>query len=565
MTLYALLAPRLAFAEGTDEFGTTQQLDPVTRIYVDILDYTNETITWNGDSDLEVDDPSGAAYTTMSPGDTIAVTSNGAWIVSASDYEDDWDIKVNGADPDLGRIWSYAWYIDASNFNESNSFNSSFYTVVEGGGAGYDGVVEMKTDGFAGYIYVLAANSEGVVGANGRSVPLTSGLMYPEYPVYLNPPEDASYTWLDPDVTAETFSAGDLGCDTVAYGYVDGEFTFTANLDGTYHIVCDLNEDGEFDITEDEDLQLLGDATSGTNTVTWDGTDNGGDPAAPGTYDCKILLTVGEFHYVASDVETSYEGFRLFSVDASGTRDGLLMFWNDTEVAANEDEKMPNGEWTLDSSGPDGVDSGSYTAAVDPNTNARSWGSFDSSSKGDDAYLDTYTWLDSDTSSTFTVTVADYESDADLDGLVDAEEDCTYGTDPHDADTDDDGLGDYAEAKTLPTDPLDPDSDADGVEDGTECGRSSTCTDTDGDGTTDPMDPDDDGDGIPTLEEDVDGGNDPTDDDTDGDGVANYVDSDDDGDGVETADEDTNGDGTPAGDDWDGDGVDNWLDTDDDG
>ena len=41
MTLLALV--QAARAEGTSEFGSTQELDPVTKIYVDILDYGTET------------------------------------------------------------------------------------------------------------------------------------------------------------------------------------------------------------------------------------------------------------------------------------------------------------------------------------------------------------------------------------------------------------------------------------------------------------------------------------------------------------------------------------------
>ena len=58
-------------------------------------------------------------------------------------------------------------------------------------------------------------------------------------------------------------------------------------------------------------------------------------PVDPGSYQCEVILTVGEFHYVAADVETSYEGFRLFSLDSSLQQTGLDMYWNDAEVQAN--------------------------------------------------------------------------------------------------------------------------------------------------------------------------------------------------------------------------------------
>ncbi len=58
--------------------------------------------------------------------------------------------------------------------------------------------------------------------------------------------------------------------------------------------------------------------------------------------------------------------------------------------------------------------------------------------------------------------------DADGDGLTDAEEVNTYGTDPAKGDTDGDGIGDYAEVFTYSTNPNLGDSDDDGFLDGYE-------------------------------------------------------------------------------------------------
>ncbi|MEO1060187.1 MAG: hypothetical protein AAFZ07_02125 [Actinomycetota bacterium] len=110
--------------------------------------------------------------------------------------------------------------------------------------------------------------------------------------------------------------------------------------------------------------------------------------------------------------------------------------------------------------------------------------------------------------------------DSDRDGLSDAEERRTYGTDPHDPDSDGDGESDGAETKagTSPTDELDnsrPDSDGDGVPNVTEehDGTDPHDQDSDDDGLTDgfelragtdPLDPDSDNDGTPDGEEDTD-------------------------------------------------------------
>lgn len=570
-TLVALfvLPIRFAQAEGTEQFGITQTLSPSTNVSVDILDYTAEEIVWQGTFDVNVRDPDGISYGVLAPGGTFSPDKNGAWTLDVTDYEPDWDITVVGTAAGFGRVWSEAWFIDAFSFDEEYELNGSFYTIVDGGGAGYDGVVELRTEGMAGYIYTLLANNDGVTNANGRSVlqPTESGSpygLYSDFPIYLNPPEIANYSWLPPEVSGETWAAGATGCDTASCGLVSGEFTFVSAAEGTYHVVCDLNADGQYDITSDDDLQLLGDAVAGTNTISWDATDNTGACPTPGEYACRVRITVGEFHYVGADIETSYPGFRVFSVDPAGQRVGLPMFWNDSAVQGNEVEAMPNGDFALETSGPNGVESGDDLDGTIPNINARSWGSFDGSSKGNEAYLDTYTWLEAADSTEFSIMVVDPSSDADLDGLADAEEDCTYGTDDQNPDTDGDGLGDYEEAVVLPTDPLVSDGDGDGVLDGDECDPTE-CGDSDGDGVVDPLDADDDGDGVLTRDEDVNGDGSALNDDADGDGLPNYLDADDDNDGVNTRSEDIDQNGNPADDDADEDGIPNWLDSDDDG
>jgi hypothetical protein len=606
MPILGLLAPVAAHAEGTDEWTSTQKMQSDTIIGVDILD-ASETLTWTGDNNIQLYEADGVTKygSARSSGTKITFTTAQTYYVRLGSGldEDNWDLTVKsstGAEQ-TGRVFSYAWQIDATDFSEPNKWSGSVYTVVDGGDTGHDGVVEMKTDGLAGYLYLVTANRDGGEGRNGRSWTPGVGESIPaEYRVYINPPENASYNPIEPEITAASFSAGDLDCGTVAPGVVEGKFEFTSNVTGTYHVVCDLNDDGEFDISSDEDLHLLDAAAIGTNTVLWDGYENDGStPVPPGSYSCIIILTVGEFHYLAADIETSYKGFRLFEVDDAGNRSGLNMYWNDADVYYKETEvclddgtvgdgltsdadcpdgysrtsatagRMPNGANSLASSGPDGVNSGSYTAAAVPNTTARSWGNFGTTttavraSKGNESALDTYTWIGEDRTGEFTIVVADPDLDTDGDDLVDVLEDCTYGTDATDPDTDGDGLDDGTQVFVSTSDPLDTDTDDDGLIDSVEC-DDGVCLDHDGDGTIDVLDPDDDGDGVPTASEDPDASGDPRDDDTDGDGTPNYLDLDDDGDGVLTEFEDHDSSGDASDDDTDKDGIADYLDVDDD-
>ncbi|MBK9647809.1 MAG: hypothetical protein IPO67_22085 [Deltaproteobacteria bacterium] len=530
LSLAALGLPNLAYAEGSAQWTTTQGFSGGV-VYVDILDYTVESISWTGSGNAAVTDPSGASVGPISSGGSLALTANGTYTITLGNQgSSTWDLAVTGQiDPGYGRLWAYSWTFSTGDYVDSRSFNGSVYALVESGSD--SAVIEMKTNGLSGFAWTLAANSVGVTGANGRST--YTGTLTPEFPIYVNPPSLATYSFTAPTVSSPKFTSGEEECDYLAPGYTTGEFVVTSGSDGTGHIICDLNGDGDYDLTSDDDLHLLFSVTTGDNSTTWDGTDNNGSYVEPGTYNCVALITVGEFHYVGVDIETSYEGFRLFLVDAALGRTGLDMYWNDAEVQAAEGT-MPNGAKSLESSGGSGISSGAYTDAESPNVNARAWGNFTSGNKGNGSYLDTYTFVDSDLSSVFTVDVVDGDVDTDGDGLIDAEEECEYGTDISDTDTDDDGLTDDAEVDNG-TDPATEDTDGDGLTDGDEVNEygSDPLTpdiDTDGDGIADIGDRDDDNDGVPDWTE-IEGA------DTDGDGVPNTLDTDSDNDGRTDAEE----------------------------
>jgi len=591
-----------AHAASRDDLGPQQWLQTRTTPSVEIIDPTTEEISWFGETNdpvngivvpntVEVFDPLGLSIGVFASGSLIPVSDPGTYTLEIVDYDlagppvltgppdglpdplVDWRIEVvqNGTTPILGRVWSYAWSINGYTFADTGATQGSFYAIVDGGAPGVESVVELLPDGLAGYNYTLEASATGVRNGNGRSTESYGYFVNNELKVFIHPPDPAlvSYSYLDPTVTNVALEPDGI-CDGAAAGEASVSFSFESDVEGTYHVVCDLNGDGQYDLTSDDDLHILDDAIIGVNTVTIDGYDNAENPITGGTYDCIVRLTVGEFHFVGRDVETSYEGFRLFVVDDLGNRDGLTMFWNDAAVAYKDFDpldpydpysplvrrQMPGGEESLDTSGPLGIDSGDYLDPTIPNVNARSWGDNTQFGKGNDSFLDTYTYIASHDSDASALNVFDVVVDADGDALSDGAEECTWGTDPDVADTDGDGLDDGEEALQLPTDPLVSDSDGDGESDGDEIGDVSDPRDTDGDGDIDAIDPDDDGDGVLSLIEGLV--------DSDGDLVPDKLDDDDDDDGVPTIQEDTNGDGDWS-DDSDGDGIPDRLDDDDDG
>lgn len=431
-----LLAPALARAEGSTELGM-QSLRYTTELYVDILDPTVETIVFTGVGRATVTDPAGTLLGEYASGEAIAPSPGraGAYRLTLSaDQTEAWDIAVEGVPSPGGRLHSYNWYLNGRSYGEDTAFSGSFYALLSGGAEGFTAVVEMKAEGLTGFEWDMAANARGVDGEEaGRSVPVQDqeggNTFTPEFPIYINPPAKAAYDVFTPAVGELGFSGGVLGCDAIAPGLTQADFSFESNVEGNYHLVCDLNDDGLFDLSGDEDLTLSGTAHVGTNFVEWEGTDNGGERVSPGTFACRVTVTVGEFHYVAKDIETSYPGLRLFQVLADGSREGLPMFWNDGAVQLPGD-LMPNGQEGLETSGPSGIHPGRYDEPTVANLNARSWGSFTELSKGANSLLDTFVWLEASTSAALEVTVYEGDEDSDGDGFTDLDELCTHGTDP---------------------------------------------------------------------------------------------------------------------------------------
>ncbi|MDF1565926.1 MAG: thrombospondin type 3 repeat-containing protein [Deltaproteobacteria bacterium] len=554
LALSALALPSSpARAEGSAQTDqpAPQGLYRYVTLAVDILDASTEVIVWNGRGSIDVRAPNATLLGTFASGEIITPVAgqNGAYRITLAEDQFysatgqppftyvPWDVAVRDSGTGalhLGRLWSTVWQLNAGGFSPSEAANYSVFALVPAGSASDTLVYELRLDGMAGYIYMIVANRAGVLGNGlhpGVSVPQLGYTLPAEYPIYLNPPAIASHTSVTPVLTAESFASTGALCDLVTPGIHDALFGFEANVTGTYHLICDLNDDGVFDLSSLADLHRVGQVSPGSNSFTWDGRDNAGNDVADGLHDCQVMLTVGELHYAAGDMETCYEGLRIFRLDANGAAWPTSMYWNDALVQSSA-TTMPNGLVSAETSGPTGVSSGDPSQPAVPHTttsagNARAWGNFytqptTGGGKGDMNFLDTFTWEDADYSSVRTVEVIGASVESDGDGLPDHLERCTLGTDPSLGDSDGDSVGDFVE--TL--------------------GGTAT-PNSDGDALIDALDPDDDGDGIPTADEDYDGDGDPTNDDADGDGLIDYLDP-------------LNDDG-PLG-DLDGDGVINPLD-----
>ncbi|MCP4541477.1 MAG: hypothetical protein GY832_30470, partial [Chloroflexi bacterium] len=608
-----ILLPMMVLAEGSAELDAydigasdydDQQLQASTELYVDIVDSANDKICWVGRGDLTVNQPDKSTEVAVLTGDDCTNAANsvtGAYYLELERNQrnhTEWDIRVCSDVSDanclnvddneiLGRLWADNWYFYNDGYDEEFAVNGSVYAVVPGGAVGRDAVIEMRMEGVSGYEYWLNANTIGPETSGGdrigRSIVIAGNTVVPLYRLYLNPPDTAQYNWITPDVTNVVLSSDCGADDLIVTGSSDGTITFNSNITGTYVVVCDVNKDTFYDFGDSTDFSSFGDATDGdVNTVVWNGADNDGTIAGPGDYNCIVRLNVGEFHYIARDIETAYPGIRMFRVESDkSTRTPIMMFWDDNSVQLDlEMDFVGSGEYSPFSAPPDGLDPESYATASDAyymdtddvaqTGNARAWGRWIANGKGEDNYVDTFSAADTDISPPFVITIIAGGSDTDGDGLSNSEECDTTNTDPQNPDTDGDGVDDNTD-----DDPLDEnvcaDGDGDSCDDCANTGADGSGgntdddgLDTDGDGDCNDGDTDDDNDGVPDGEDDnpldandcddtdgdgcndcaitgADGsGGDPDNDgtDTDGDGICNDGDPDDDNDGVADGDDD---------------------------
>ena len=249
-----------------------------------------------------------------------------------------------------GRIYAYSWAFNAGSFTADADTN--YYIKVPGGRPGENYVWQLDLNDFAGFIYEILANNLGLDTNRGLSADFADDSVAPLYPLYLSPPDPSLVgprPTLPPDVSRFKFT-DDQGVDnSISPGVTSvqdtGEFSFETDVEGTYSIIIDANQDGVY---APGDVYLFGETvvSPGVNSVTWDGRDNNGDVLLPGTYPAQLSVRLGEFHFVAGDAEASGsgvdDGLTVFE-SISGVLQDTLVFWDDFTLLG-ETTTLPNGE-----------------------------------------------------------------------------------------------------------------------------------------------------------------------------------------------------------------------------
>lgn len=303
----------------------------------------------------------------------------------------------------LGRVWATYWYFWAGAFTENRATDADLYVVANGGFTNTYTIWQLDLNNFAGYGYGLKANSLGVNSPNasgdevaGMSVPKSGNSISEEYPIYLSYPAK-NY----PEPT-QTFAVSELTFmdnedqDNVITTGGDGSFQFTIDAlqTGVYEIIIDTGSatgnvpDGLYG---EGDVYLRGTAVQGLNNIPWTGNDNSGNPLPQGNYTAELSVRIGEFHFVADDVETSGGpgdiGIKMYKAGAGGSLTPVAVYWDKQTVLG---DTSPNAFNQF------GIYDGDHN-----------WGAFNSGGVGNNTLLDTYSYAASVSPDPVNVTVVD--------------------------------------------------------------------------------------------------------------------------------------------------------------
>ncbi|MFK8013982.1 MAG: hypothetical protein AB8G17_00905, partial [Gammaproteobacteria bacterium] len=381
---------------------------------IEIFDPTGASVLFTTLTDSNVDclDPMTAPlttplrYTTLTTGAYRLELQNLQDTVFNGSFFERYDISVTpdavtNPDPTVaaGRLWAYSWNFNAGTFDEADSTDADYYALVPGGRPNTNYIWQLDLNNLSGFGYNIIANDIGVDAPNsGYSTPTAGNQATYKFSVYTGLPAIADPVPTEPPSISNLRFVDDAGVDSsITPTPVDGTqdsgfFEFNSDVEGTYAVVIDIDRDGEFG--NEGDLLILDTVSIGLNQAAWDGTDPDGVTLAAGTYNAKVTVRMGEYHFVANDVETSggltEDGLTIYLSDNNGNLSPTLIYWDDATLID------PPGTSVL----PDGVLSGTPAGS-------HTWGDFDpgGNSFGDLRFLDTYVFGFS-SSATTTATIA---------------------------------------------------------------------------------------------------------------------------------------------------------------
>ncbi|AFY82744.1 FlgD immunoglobulin-like domain containing protein [Oscillatoria acuminata] len=250
------------------------------------------------------------------------------WVQAANDFATAaWDVTVrtdaNNTDTQNGRVFTDLLALNM--LAQGRELNSEVFVLTTDGFIYSTDMNRLDPFGF-----VFLANNKGLLdtdlsplyrsspglindGPGGppatnqnNSVPLQAAgvtIQPPVHRIFFNEPATDLETLPSPilrtptrPVVSELAFIGDIE-NTTLEG-VGGTFQFDSSIEGSYQIVIRDDANNIVRILQNT-------VASGTNNITWDGTNEIGADLPPGEYEFEITVRAGEYHFPLLDVENS--------------------------------------------------------------------------------------------------------------------------------------------------------------------------------------------------------------------------------------------------------------------
>ena len=224
--------------------------------------------------------------------------------------------------PKSGRLHSQGWQISTSSF--TNPFNGVVYPYDP------DGVVyEVDFNGMQPYLFVLNFNSQGVLkneSVENNRMSQIQNVFYPEYEVFLSPPDSLIYPVQDKNVSMST-EIIHQSCTQTEYC-----FRFTSSAPGELIGFIDLNGNGEYDNGIDFNFNFLFTEDSLTTCIAWDGKDLNGNIIKGQRVEVVAGIGYGATHLPLFDVENNQNGIKVKVVRPLENAGTPNLFWDDYNI-----------------------------------------------------------------------------------------------------------------------------------------------------------------------------------------------------------------------------------------
>jgi hypothetical protein len=289
-----------------------------------------------------------------SAGNPAPLPTTSQWTAAAGDSTiAAWDVTVyTGTTAQTGRVWTNYFALNTGTNGKVINLNVNVLTRD-----GYQYAIKQQLDPFG---YIFFANNKGITDASNNpsytsAIGTNASFHAPntadtatDYTakIFLLPPSaalPASFggEWLKPasptlppTPSGLTFTGrdGTTGYAGSTGGYLTGGTFSFSNPGATnfaYRLIIPLSANGT-----NTDRFLLGTATPGSNSVSWDGLDGSGAavPAGNTSYTAFVKLYGGEVHFPLLDVENS-SGLTINRLTLPGTtgtdNDPYQVYWDD--------------------------------------------------------------------------------------------------------------------------------------------------------------------------------------------------------------------------------------------